>query len=464
MTRTVLVPPPNNSAEFNTGDSAERGVHPKELVDAVNTMTAELYASARMGTAPNSIFYIGDSRNAAQYLDPAQRNKSNAGWMNWMSAFLKAQGKPLFTLGNAAVSGTRTDQYNVAAALASSAQIIGLTGFVNDIAQSYPTAGTAGATAVANLKSHIKRINANGQVVFYKRERGANGFTTAQQVQLNDANLAMDEFIAFGDDSVPGLPGPPIVISFDASQVELTTSSNGTIALTNTVDGTHDNVAGAIAIGTLAANVLSPYLRQMPGYRLRSLNEKATQGLRQLIQTSGFTGSAAATGTGNTGNLPTNCQSLSCTGGVTAAYTIQATSADANGDTWGNELEVVATASAAGTCKFTIALAFGQITAGDIIRGGIELDISGASALQGATCDLEWFPTTGGTQPTYDMFESTIGLDPGGYTGLCLEPPPMPIGAFTGTPFTNIGFRMTFNGAGGATAVIRKPWAFRATR
>lgn len=464
MTRAVIIPPPNNWSEFNTGDSTERGVHPKELVDAINTMTSELYANGAMGTAANSIFYIGDSRNAAQYLDLAQRNKSNAGWMNWMSAFLKAQGKPLFTIGNAAVSGTRTAQYNVAAALASNAQIICLTGFVNDIAQNYPTAGTSGATAVANLKAYIKQINASGKVVFYKRERGANSFTTAQQVQLNDANLAMDEFIAFGDDSIAGLPGPPIVISFDASQVELTTSSNGTIALTNTVDGTHDNVAGAIAIGTLAASVISPYLRQMPGYRLRSLNEKATQGLRQLIQTSGFPGSVAVTGTGNTGNIPTNCTSWSCTGGVTAAYSIQATSADANGDSWGNEIKVIATAASAGTCRFTIALAQGLITAGDIIRGGIELDISGASALQGATCNLEWFPTTGGTQPTYDMFESTIGLDPGEYSGLCLEPPPMAIGAFTGVPFTNIGFRMTFNGAGGATAVIRKPWAFRATR
>lgn len=465
MARTTLIGPPNNSAEFNTGDSAERGMHPKELIDAINTMTSELYAGSKMGRPVNSIYWIGTSRHAAQYLDvQAQRNKSNAGYMNWMANLLKAQGKPLFTLGNSAVSGTRTDQFNVAAALASNAAIIGMDGFVNDIAQNYPTATTSGATGVANLKAYIKAFNLNGQIVFYPRERGAQNYTTAQQIQLNDANRAMDEFLAFGDDSVPGLPGPPAVISFDASSVELVTSSNGTIALTNTVDGTHDNVAGAIARGTLGAAVLGPYLRQLPGYRLRSLNEKSSQGTREIIQTSGLTGSVAVANAGNTGNLPTNCASNACTGGVTAAYSIQATTADANGDTWGNEIKVVATAASAGTCKFTIALDKTLFTVGDIIRAGYELDITGASALQGASALLECFPSTGGPAPTFDMIESTVGLDPGGYTGLCMEPPAMLLTPYTGTPFTNIAFRMTFNGAGGATAVIRKPWGFRATR
>lgn len=464
MSRTILIGPPNNSTEFNTGDSAERGMHPKELVDAVNAMTADLYS--RTGVRiPNSIFWIGDSRHTAQFLDVSgQRNKGNAGYMNWMTCFLKAQGKPLFSVGNAAVSGTRTDQYNVAAAIASNAAIVGVTGFVNDIAQSFPTATTCGATAVANLKAIIKAINANGQVVWYPRERGAQNFTTAMIAQLNDANRAMDEFIAFGDDSIPGPSGPPAVISFDASSVELVTSSNGTIALTNTVDGTHDNVAGAYARGQLGATILAPYLRFIPGYRTRSLNEKTGQGTRELLMSSGFTGSAAVTGTGNTGNLPANTAASNCTGGVTAVYSIQATSADANGDTWGNEVKVVATAASAGSCKFTMALDRTIIQQGDVIRGGFELDISGASALQGASASLEWFPATGGTSPTFDLIESTVGLDAGGYSGLCLEPVPLLITPFTGNPFTNVAFRMTFNAAGGATAIIRKPWGFRGTR
>jgi hypothetical protein len=125
---------------------------------------------------------------------------------------------------------------------------------------------------------------------------------------------------------------------------------------------------------------------------------------------------------------------------------------------------MVCTATAAGSVNFIMTLDKSGIVTGDVIRGGVEVDVaSGATGLSGVQCNLEWFPSTGGTTPTYDMFASGIGTDPGGYTGFPLEPPPLPIGIFTGQPFTNLCVRVAFSAAGSATVIIRKPWAVRST-
>jgi hypothetical protein len=45
MAQTTLSGPLNNAVPFNTGDGGENGQHPKEIIDALNTMLTELYAS-----------------------------------------------------------------------------------------------------------------------------------------------------------------------------------------------------------------------------------------------------------------------------------------------------------------------------------------------------------------------------------------------------------------------------------
>lgn len=98
-------------------------------------------------TAPNTIFFLGTSRIANQYLDPGQRNRSNASWINWANGRLRKIGKPFRTVGNVAVSGSRCDQWDTAtpnwmvassmidAAIASKASIVCLDGPVNDLSR-----------------------------------------------------------------------------------------------------------------------------------------------------------------------------------------------------------------------------------------------------------------------------------------------------------------------------------------
>lgn len=52
---TRLAPLQNNSQELNTGDSAEFGAHPKEVVDAVNALFSQAGATAiDFGAFPGS--------------------------------------------------------------------------------------------------------------------------------------------------------------------------------------------------------------------------------------------------------------------------------------------------------------------------------------------------------------------------------------------------------------------------
>lgn len=415
---------------------------------------------------PNIIVWCGTSRIAAQYQDSTQYILSNKAWMNWTAGALRTQGKPWLTIGNYAVSGTRTDQFasQITTALTKNPSMIGMDGPVNDIAQNYPTAGTVAATALANLKSYIKQINDTGTPVIYVWERGANSFTAAQIGALNDFNRSMADYLQWGDD----WRGTPNVIVVDPTPYTVTTSSNGTIALQNSADGTHDNVAAASKLG-LNSNIVSQIgalLRPFPNHAMGSLNQGLpANGVRNLINTAtGFTGTtAAAGGTGNTGSIP-NYMSAFQSGGVTAAFTTQATAADANGNTFGNEIKLVCTATASGAVGFWLPLNQSLIQAGDYIRGGWEVDVaSGATAVTGVQTHLETFPTTPSVNPTYDMYASGVGTDPGGYTKYAAEPPPLVMPSFTGTPFTNLRLDIAFSGAGSATVTIRKPWAERAT-
>lgn len=65
MARTVIAAPLNNAQELNTGDSIERGVHPKELVDSINTMTSDLYGAVAAGAKYTKNTTVGATVAAA---------------------------------------------------------------------------------------------------------------------------------------------------------------------------------------------------------------------------------------------------------------------------------------------------------------------------------------------------------------------------------------------------------------
>jgi hypothetical protein len=418
-------------------------------------------------TRPDTMAACGTSRIISQFLDaPVNgigRNLSNASWINWANAYLRQQNKELITLGNFAVSGSRTDQYNCAAALALNPAWLIVDGPINNFAAQLPSAGTTVAQALSDLKAIFKAANDQGTAVIYVWERGAENYNSTMIGNLNDFSRLFADYISYGDD----YRGPPNVVVIDQTPSTVNTSSNGTIDLKNTQDGTHDNIPAGQLLGQAAATKLAPYLRERTLRRLASLNDSKagfTGATRGIAQSAGLTGSVAVSGTGNSGTMATNMFTSNCTGGITAVYSTQATSADANGNTWGNELKVIFTAPAAGVCPFGFTLDKSNIAVGDFIRAGVEIDVSAATGLGSVAADIEWFPSTGGTVPAYDMIDSTLGTDAGGYTNLPLEPLPLPITTFTGQPFTNLRILVTFRAAGSMTLLVRKPWAYRATQ
>lgn len=414
----------------------------------------------------NTIFYVGDSRNAMKYLDPLKYNKAANGWANWMEAYCRSQGRPLICLGNVAVSGTFPSQWQaqVDAAIASGGRFICFTGIINAIAQQTPV-GNVVQGNLDLMKKYIKQVNDAGSTAVLWWERGANNFNSTHIANMNDYNRLMVDFIQYGDDDGRG---PPDVLVLDQTPFSNNTASNGTIALKNTYDGTHDDTAAGQIIGLGCGTIILPHLRPIPGHRLGAVNQsKSGYGARSMFSQAGFPGSVAATGNGNSGNVPTGIITKACTGGVTVVYSVQPTQADANGNTFGQEIKIVATATAAGAFGCYAALDRTGVKQGVVVRGGGEVDLApGATGFASVLADLEWFPSTGGYGPVYDMLAaSNLGNDPGrGFTGIVYEPDGMVIPAFTGTPFTNLAFGGNFNGAGQATIILRKWWAEIASR
>lgn len=432
---------------------------------------------------PNSIVWCGHSLASAQFVDsPLMNNLSNAGWMNWTAGMLRAQNKPWVTLSNLGVAGTRTDQWatQIAAAIALAPAMIGLAGDpINDIAAAATGyTGAAGsaisgqavnatnvpALALASLKGWIKQINDAGILVLYSQLRGGGGMTATQIGNMNDFNRLFADYVAYGDD----FRGEPAIEIIDTRPYSIVTSSLGTVVMQNSQDGVHDNTKQAKKIGTNAAIVaqIGKLLRTIPNHKLSSLNQQYPgNGLYNCMSgTSGFTGSpVAATGTGNTGNVPPNITLGNCTGGCTAAYAVNATSADADGNTWGSEIQVTVTASSAGSVPWYIALNRTNIVPTDFIRGGWEIDVAaGATGLAAVQTKLESF-ATGAPLPTFDMISSGLGTDDGGYTGYAAEPQPLKLLGTSGSQFTNLRMDIVFSGAGSCVVKIRKPWAERAT-
>ena len=375
---------------------------------AVNT-SSPLWLAGRNGLTTtavargNSAVYMGDSRLASKFLDPVKRNKASSGWQNWMEAFLRGMNKPINVLGTIAVSGTRTDEWiatQLNAAIAMKPQFIFLMGYINNLAQQYPTAATVVAQTVADLKTIFTRINDAGITAVYLWERGANNFTTTHIQQMNDINKQLSDYINYGDASRQ----PPNVIVIDQTPVTNTTSANGTMALKNSYDGTHDNTPAAKAIGYFAAQKMAPHLRELPGHRLRNLSQsKSGLGARSMSTVAGFAGSVAVTGAGNTGNAPTNIITKAPAAGISVTYSVQPTTADADGNTWGQEMKVVATSTGTGSFGFYTALDRTPVSVGGFVHGGMEYDVTQATNVSAVFSDLEWFPATGSTGPWYDL-------------------------------------------------------------
>lgn len=406
---------------------------------------------------PNTFAFAGNSLAEAQYIDPGRRVKGSAGFMNWMAGFLRAQGKPMLTLGNFAHSGDRTDQYapGVAAAIATGAANLLLTDATNDVGQVYPSAATVVATAVANLKAYIKQADAAGMRVFFLWMRGAQSWSQDQIGYMNDINRQLAEFIMRGDDE----GGPPNVVVLDSTPYAVVTGNPNAIELKHSEDGTHDNITAARIIGAAFAEQVGPNLRCLPGNRSRLTQGDFAMGTRGLLTNPGLGGTDGQVMPGTAGVLPSGLKG-SRTGTATAVFSVEDTVPDANGNTFGKQIKIVVSGGASGG-EIQIEMPFNQsrIVVGDRIRSGWEIDVAaGATAFGGVEVLTEWYPQTGQTAFPIDGFVLPgSGVNLGGYAGYPSEPDPLPITPFTGTPWCNSRVRIPVGAGGSATVTLRKP-------
>lgn len=336
-------------------------------------------------------------------------------------------------------------------------------------AEGGPWAGTAvtlanvAKVAVDTLAAHIKKLNNAGQLVLYVAETGAGNFTTGVSSMtgaLNEFNRRMADLIWLGDsDGVI-----PNVVMLDPSPARIVTSNAGGITLKSSTDTVHDDIAAGQRIGALFAPKMATILREMPSHQARSLMaSKQGNGSVGLIYNPSMTGTTvAAGGTGNTGNIPPNNWTAGQSGLATGVFSVEDTVADADGNTWGKQVKIVCTATGAGIVSLLAVLDKSIFLPGDYINGGMEIDVSAATGLGSVDASLEWFPTTGGTIPVFDMIDSTLGNDAGGYSDFVLESPRLYIvPGYTGSPFCNLVLRVRFRSAGSVTVTTRKWWAER---
>src|SRR5438874_13044914 len=114
--------------------------------------------SASIGSADfndyNTVVALGDSRVAQTHADPSFLNKTAYNHFSMGNALAGNRALMVMNLGN---SGDRTDQVlaRLRTALTCGAYWMYIHCGVNDIAQNYPTAGTAGVTAFTNIVTMV---------------------------------------------------------------------------------------------------------------------------------------------------------------------------------------------------------------------------------------------------------------------------------------------------------------------
>lgn len=281
-------------------------------------------ASAASVIAPLSanMFYMGDSRIASFYNDSPKNNK-NAG--NHLVVANTQMGQRMVTIGNTAVAGQRSNEYNSSTATmtASTAGTLLVFGVVNDISQ-----GRTGADCWATVKAIIDAALGAGKSVIAHTEPGAEAFSATQIGHRNTFNASLLAYAA---------ANPATIRVFDyaaAALVDPTSTTSIAFKPNLSYDGIHLTNTGARAIGTAFAAWAATQIGGTP------LNLTALQA-SNLAQNALFTTTTGgSTVTGITGPVPANWSGIR-TGTGTGTITTGA-APDSNG----NEMIVSATGSA----------------------------------------------------------------------------------------------------------------------
>ncbi|MFG1389093.1 GDSL-type esterase/lipase family protein [Xanthobacter versatilis] len=212
---------------------------------------------------PNLLCTYGDSLAASLTVDTSLKQNLGANApINWVN--VRGGGNLRFVTlnnGNFGVSGQRSDQIlaRLPDVMASGAGTVIIYAGTNDIAQNYPTAGTAAATAAANIMLMARAIIASGAQVVIELPVGSTSWTAAQIGANYELHQRLREFSE----------GTPNVYLHDATPTVMDTSSSSTTALVaqanRLYDATHPNGLGAYywskSLGALMDKITRPYPR-----------------------------------------------------------------------------------------------------------------------------------------------------------------------------------------------------------
>ncbi len=392
--------------------------------------------------SPN-IFMMGDSRLASFYNDGTKNNK-NAG--NHLVVANTQMGQRMVVIGNTAVAGQRSDEYNSSTstmAASSAGTLIGL-GVVNDIAQ-----GRTGADSWATVKAIIDAAITAGKSVIWHTEPGAEGFTSAQIGHRNTFNTSLLAYAAAN-------PTTLRVWDFAAAVLVDPTSTTSIAFKTGySYDGTHLSNIGARYAGA----DFKTWAATRVGGTAAVLSTLQTNNLVTNKQFATATGGSV--GTGLTGAAPSGW-SVVRTGTGGGAVSV---SAEPNGN--GNEVVIAATGSAAADRVQISQQILTGFALNDKVRALVEVAVdAGATNLKSVRIQVAgYFNSLALNLLKFDMQPITA---PGNAAAIAyvdmLGPDIMTLFTSGATTLDRVDITIAaeFSGSGSATFRVRQPTMLKA--
>ncbi|EGI55042.1 hypothetical protein SUS17_2123 [Sphingomonas sp. S17] len=424
-----------------------------------------------LGRKANVETDLGDSRVAANTLDPSQRNRGTRSPMNWVNAMLGQR----LTIGQTfGVSGDRTDQMfaRLPAAIATNAGILRIWGGINNIgavasgspAYTYThavtgetvTINTVAAVTMRDLRQMAETARAAGMIVIIENEIGGSTITTTEKLAaLNSLRQMIAEY---------GEVTPGIYVHDAFPMVMQPGAATPTFKAGYSYDGIHYSGRGAY----WHAKSEAPLVDRLTAPRsvlIRSAMEVPANGRRQLLTNPIFATTTGGTaGNGITGDVPSGWTAAMGTNvGSTTLSSVT------NSDAVGNGVQAAITYNAAGSFSMTQTLSGtsggaynANLQPGDEVEGFALVEITGASSAL-STISLELTGSTAGSGGTafgaMDLTGPNSSSDQGvNDTALItLRTRPVVLPSPTGTfPYLIAAVRATAFTSGSATIVVRQ--------
>lgn len=403
----------------------------------------KLLTSSSLYRHPNWVVALGDSRVAQIHADNAFRNKAGYNHFTWGNALA---GQRAILVKNLGVSGDRTDQVlaRLQTAIDTGAYILYIHCGLNDIAQLYPTAGTSGATAWANIKKMIDAGIAAGMLPLVVIDPGANNLNAAMLTQLHILNQNIRDYAE---------KVRMVLFDLAAAISSRTSASTTAISLIGTQDGVHESNLAAYLGGKEFATVLTAIMPPRPVGPTSSVQIPANGG-NFLLQNPLFAnGVGGVVGAGTSGTVA---------GFWSSARAGAATSVCSWGDAAdgsGKEQVVQGTFTAANEeVRITQDVALNLWNPGDILQAEAELVVdAGSTNLAGVYLYLQCNGSGNGfaSYTAMDLFPLTAAGTSEGYK-VMMQTEKLLIPNYTTKSWVTCYIRAIAAGAGGATFRVRR--------